>query len=180
MNGRLLTLWHGTASGADDAALRSIAERGLVKDYSRPRQAGQEPGVYFSLSREYAMARALRCVGKLQRGGRPLLMGVETAINPHEWDWDFEVSHDSASAMIARIEAEKIAASPAAVGYDPDDYRYRVRLAEQTCLSFRRHGAANLYARHFNAAVNMLAPAADVALKYVGNTPLRVRTVEFI
>ena len=102
MDRPLISLWHGTASGPHDATLRAIAENGLTKDFNRARIMGQSPGVFFSLTRDYAIDRALRCVGKLQRGGRPLLMSIETDLNPATWDWDFEVSREPATSMLEK------------------------------------------------------------------------------
>lgn len=51
-----ITLWHGTSTGIDDWRLRSILQYGLTCAFNDPRRCGQQPGVYFSATRDYAMA----------------------------------------------------------------------------------------------------------------------------
>lgn len=179
----LFTLWHGTASGVSQDRLRAILDNGLTAAFNDPHRCGQQPGVYFSATRDYAVARALRCIGKLQRGGEPLLMSIETDLNPHEWDWDYEVSGQSAQAMIERMNIRGVLVRPSFL-YGPNDYRCNVTHTEQLCRTIRDTGYRSLFARHFTAAAHdaLRIPgiASTVAFKYTGREPLRVKTVEFI
>lgn len=175
----LYTLWHGTTTGAQDKRLRSILADGLCHAFNNPRICGQQPGVYFSATRDYAIARALRCVGKLQRRGQPVLLSIETDLAPAQWEWDYEVSADPANALIARLGPVSPLA-PAGTDYAPGDYRYAVRRTEHICHELIKNAAPD-YRRLFTAAANtLIGNGASVAFKYTGHPPLRVRTVEFI
>ncbi|MBU0799779.1 MAG: hypothetical protein KKA05_02125 [Alphaproteobacteria bacterium] len=176
----LFTLWHGTSSGPDNTALHSILTGGLSKIFNNPRISGQTPGVYFATDRSYAIERALRCIGKLQRGGQPVLLGIQTDLNPQEWDWDFEVSRAPVADMMRNLKINSFVPQ-GLIGYKPDDYRHGVSAAEIACHNFRWQNETT-YRAQFANATRLLVPDPDrkLAFKYTGYTPLRVQTVELI
>jgi hypothetical protein len=174
-----LTLWHGTSTGDKDARLRSILDTGLTAQFNNARISGQSPGVYFSAHKSYAIDRALRCIGKLQRGGRPVLLGIKTDLNPDEWDWDFEVSRPTVENMLKTLKLS-IPDSSIHIPYAFTDYRHRVGILEQSCRRLRATNE-NIYREKFSAAaLHIQDTEKALAFKYTGQRPLKIQNVIFI
>lgn len=110
------------------------------------------------------------------------MISVQTDLDPAEWDWDYEVSHDHARMMIDTLQAGPLP-FPKRSPYSPHDYRFRVHNTESQIVQLRECSARSQLSAHF---INMAQVAlrldtmTTTAFKYIARTPLKVNSVCFI
>lgn len=102
-----ILVWHGTATGNDDRTINSIRHNGLSTLYNRAARNMQEPGVHFSLSKEWARSHAKRLPkysDDSQRYGLPVVVAALYDPLSKDWDLDYEFSHRAALRFLKKFE----------------------------------------------------------------------------